>query len=1216
MELKKTLLAMSVISVLSACGGSSDKQTETPTTPTTPPPDNGSSITSNIAGAASKGTLKNAALTFYKYVDGNEVELNAEELGDSSLLTDENGEYAVTLNNVSGVVKVEISASQDTSSPTLMVCDAPVGCGTNNEGAAIAYGEDVNLTVTDPEFSIATFFNVADEQTDATYTANITPLTHMAMALAQSRGDTSEQAIQEAKSQIANVFGLVGALDQLQPGKLEKPASLFGDDNKNSMRYALINAGIANSLYSEQSDLPMSSKLNSAITDLTAADGAFLVANAADDDDEFELTIEDVLNGSRQAITELTKVIADDPNLAQHVETLEQTATNIANEIQVKVAKADNDGRVKGKASDETQGDAIAKASAMVDDVRLFANLFDVTNSSGEDFTTEGEKFVSVVDTAGQMVAEQGDSFALLSDVMEAITQINLLRESGELQGTQFNLGKYLTTGGTGTVTLDEENLVFSVTATAGSESLTADISITALENDSQYKLALSGKAENDAAQLIISDDSHATISLDRALTRAQIEAGDVAVEPTKGELKLAVTLAQKATDSVTNPVSFAGSINAELLPVEVPSVAPKNYREESAFDYHLEKDTLILPQLISLSGEFSTAQDEFVKATATININDLEQYMPPELSGFGKKFEDVATITVDDTGNNLTVNESSGLTTVAYQYQKTAATAGNYRVSIQQNSSSDMVFAGDILREAYNSGTRQYYLLNFKNEKTGAQRAWVEYIDFNDAYGSYQLNANFDYFTNFSNGVLSYEDGNQIAIDDLEFVNNGNFYSMEEAESYVSAGVTQDPESALGYFKPRLESGYSTFKPDTGWLRLISDGVSDTLKPNTTTSANGYLVSPILEDKLTIDVNSDNSNLVAQVEAGTSQAVNVSQSNSNDFAVSHTYYTQSGAVDSKSALTVASEALDVGQNLELEQRYYGINEESHWGEYKVLSPILSEDQQRVEYYSCRYINFTDVNNDGNYVDGEGRVINFAEEAYDCGTYEDLSYFISQSWMLGSFGINGNNINAITATDTFVSRLSSYRDYYRPLTIQNGDSFQFKTFYGHIKGLGRVAADFTAAEQVNWQAGASYSIDMYLAQPELGSKLESEDVYLDINAALNFQAKVSDYEMELNLSGERTAYENGELELDISYVLPESDKLRTFTVNYDTATTTLTANNAEGVKLSIANNDDNDNTDGQVVLGTIMVADEKAAEVVKRDGLVLIVYENGTVETL
>ncbi|MEI5604056.1 hypothetical protein, partial [Streptomyces brasiliscabiei] len=95
---------------------------------------------------------------------------------------------------------------------------------------------------------------------------------------------------------------------------------------------------------------------------------------------------------------------------------------------------------------------------------------------------------------------------------------------------------------------------------------------------------------------------------------------------------------------TVVNPISFTGALTAELLPLKVYSAESLNGWEQTAWDYTLEQDTLVLPKMASLSGEFSSLEGELVKATATVNIKDLESYVPPELKGFGELREAVAS--------------------------------------------------------------------------------------------------------------------------------------------------------------------------------------------------------------------------------------------------------------------------------------------------------------------------------------------------------------------------------------------------------------------------------------------------------------------------------------------------------------------------------------------------------------------------------------------
>ncbi|KPH95484.1 hypothetical protein AMS58_07105 [Pseudoalteromonas porphyrae] len=1214
MEFKKSLLALSVVAVLSGCGGSSDNKKPEITDPVVTDPVTPVVSEAQVKGVASKGTLKNAQLTFYKYENGEAIELTADELGDSSLVTDETGHYSVSLKGVAGLVKVKVSASQDTASPTIMVCDAPVGCGKNEADQTIAYGDDVNLTVQDPEFSLTSILNLPQGESNSENTSNITPLTHIATELAQSRGAITEQTISDAHSQIANVFGLIGALNSLAPTAIENPSAILNEENISAVRYALINAGIANALYSDAGTDNVSAKLSSAITDLVAADGGILVTNAADDDDEFEFSVEDVLSGAEQATLQLIEIIKKDPQLVTELsglDALEQLVTNLVNEKKAKAAEAGDSGRIKGKVSDQTQGDAIAKAAAMVNDIRLFANLFDVTKSSGADFESEGEKFVSLVESAGDMVAEQGDSFALLSDVIEAITQINQQRQETDNSATMFDLKDYLSTGGTGTVILDEENLTFKVTAAAGTESLTLDIAINALQDNQQYQLALSGMAENDAVKFEITQGSHATISLDRAVTRAQIEAGGVDAEPIKGELSLTVELAQKSTETVTNPISFKGALTGELLPVDVYSADTSNYDAETAWDYTLEQDTLILPKMVSLSGEFSSLQGEMIKATATVNIKDLAAYTPPELKGFGKLKEDIAAVVVNEANSQLSLSVNNDETVTDYTYSKTSEQAGNWKIEAQRTTDIEGYFQGEFKREVFTFDGVQYYYYNFHNTNNDQTYGFVEYIEQSESSQLFVIRQTYQYFTDYRDGVLTTKSGNEVNVDELHFFRSQNeFFSYDEAVNNLLIRINADPatlNNISDYFNNELNGGFGVAVGGEGDYRLINDDAQISAGANVDLDA--YLVSPILDELLTISVSNNANNLTATVEGSSSQDV-VSVVRTDEFNVSvNSTRTYSGGESTQSQLVSSSKATALGDEL-LVASWRSYNQQPTLQMGQLYRPIDTNADQIADHYQCYGAVFS--NEAGEYVDGSGQLIDFDTYESYCGEYESLASAIRYDSEIGSFGIN-SNFATFTAVDVFTAQIGGFRGPWLPQPNE-GDSFQARTFYGYVDGLGKVAADFTRPEHMDWAVDGEYKIDMYLAQPELGTVVEDEDTFLDINAALNVQVKVGEYNLDLNLSGERTDLDDGKLALDVKYQLPNSDKQRSFMVKYDTKLETLSAVNAENVTLMLAESDGGDTA--EQVLGTIMVGDEKAAEIVKREGLVLIVYTNGTVESL
>ncbi len=85
-------------------------------------------------------------------------------------------------------------------------------------------------------------------------------------------------------------------------------------------------------------------------------------------------------------------------------------------------------------------------------------------------------------------------------------------------------------------------------------------------------------------------------------------------------------------------------------------------------------------------------------------------------------------------------------------------------------------------------------------------------------------------------------------------------------------------------------------------------------------------------------------------------------------------------------------------------------------------------------------------------------------------------------------------------------------------------------------------------------------------------------------------------------------------------MIPGSDAQRSFTVEFDTKTETLSAKNAEGVSLQIIEPEtvegEEVDEEAEVEIGKIMVGEEVAATIFKRGSIVLIKYRDGAIESL
>jgi len=330
MKFNRSIISLALISALSACGGSSSSSTPPPIVePPAPVP-----VKTVIEGKAIKGTISNAVVTVYKYVDGQAVKLEAAELAAASIITETDGSYTVTILDYDGPVKVELSVDENTT----MICDAPAGCG------EVAYGDPIALATVDPTLVLSAISTVGTDNA-GTANLNVSALTHLAAALIESNDSgVNAETIQTQSSVIANAFNIMGSLTELEPTAIENAASVAGEDNANELRYGLINAGIMNALFSGETDASgvLSARLGEVVDDLVEHDGALLV-NQDEADEGFELSLVEVLDGAGEAAVAAAEAIAADSELASQdnseiIGELEQQETNLENQSEYEEA--------------------------------------------------------------------------------------------------------------------------------------------------------------------------------------------------------------------------------------------------------------------------------------------------------------------------------------------------------------------------------------------------------------------------------------------------------------------------------------------------------------------------------------------------------------------------------------------------------------------------------------------------------------------------------------------------------------------------------------------------------------------------------------------------------------------------------------------------------------------------------------------------------------
>lgn len=1235
MKLQKSLISLALISILGACGGGgSDSKSTTPTPmPTPTPTPTPTLITTTIDGKAIKGTIANAIVTVYKYVDGQAVQLIGEELNNTSIKTEADGSYTVTIKDYDGAIKVELSVGPDTT----MICDAPAGC------ADVAFRAPIALATVDPTLILSAISTVGSANNGAV-NVNISALTHLTSALIEAaEGGVNAQSIQQQSSIIANAFNVSGSLTELEPTLVDSASAVASEDNFNELRYGLINSGIMSALFSGQSNASniMSTSLASAVNDLIANDGALLI-NQDENVDGFELSLVDVLNGAGEAANAAAEAIAADPELATNTEMLtqlEQEETNLENQSEFAQANAGDNGRIDPVVEQPTEGDAIAKAKAMVEDIRLFSHLFEVGTDSNSAISGEGEAYVTLIEEAGVMVETEAASFLLLAEIADAITQLSAMHESGTLSGTEFPIDEYLSLeGAEGTITFDEETanggILFSVNALSGTEVVKISIEAVIAEDGKDVTLNLDGSIESTGAKLVLADGSFAKINLDSAISRTTLEDDTFEGEITSGELELSVTLEQKTTTSVTNPVKFSGLVKTKLIPKTVPALSVEYIWNENnntgEFSVEPEVKTVVLPEMLTLSGGFSSAEGNLIKATLTASIKDLESYQAPDFKYIGKPVESIATISFSDDKNTIIITESDMVNNEQQTTETRVFTPGSQVGEWSATSSVVSAFPEEhywgtgierkIITKRFDSGITEQgtlytraYISGASENNFGAKSVRITPKDYNsdnltDGYDIDIIDTNWDSddkeYDATSLSTLIDADGNILTSDgnvhprdtawttwgasSIEQFMMDNEYQLIANPLTVNNGAELLAQTIANWWKNKRSATYDDIGEVTAFfseedLVNIANSQNNELSPAT------YLTKALLKDAYTVNVSVNSQTVVVKDEVYT-RTYDLNYTSQGNFVFDREIVgiDQPTIHDIRTFSTIDS-GLDVP-----EITLFRVNTFDGNPSYTLLRniPVDTNGDNKVDYFDRAMTSSGFINADGVLVDENGNPI--AEMRY-------LNWSEDYAGTFGDWRVPFDVLAINNGLDAYKAWLINIRD---------------SKLYAYIDGIGNVDSELSQADIDSFKAGETITFDAYVTTPSNIESLENNDVFLDVNAALSLETILGDYQVNVMLSGDRTALNEGKFDLDMQYKLPDESAMRKFSVHMKTdEASRMTMSNSEGVLMVLKEPEEGSTSN---VIGTIVVTTsaEKVADIEDRDGAIVIVYSNGEVETL
>ena len=198
--------------LLSGCGLdiTSEETTTTSKAPATPEP------TVQIAGAAMKGVIQQGLVVANRLIADKDGYYAPQRQAAKPVLTAEDGSYEWQLRGkAEGWALVELTADGGTR----MICDVVPQC--DQAGSApVAFGQTMPL---DSNFSLRGAGDLRME------TVNLTPLTHLAVTLAERSGEgLSPVAISNAYTTVENWFGLPAGALRLTPPDLTNLDGMTG----------------------------------------------------------------------------------------------------------------------------------------------------------------------------------------------------------------------------------------------------------------------------------------------------------------------------------------------------------------------------------------------------------------------------------------------------------------------------------------------------------------------------------------------------------------------------------------------------------------------------------------------------------------------------------------------------------------------------------------------------------------------------------------------------------------------------------------------------------------------------------------------------------------------------------------------------------------------------------------------------------------------------
>jgi hypothetical protein len=265
------------------------------------------------------------------------------------------------------------------------------------------------------------------------------------------------------------------------------------------------------------------------------------------------------------------------------------------------------------------------------------------------------------------------------------------------------------------------------------------------------------------------------------------------------------------------------------------------------------------------------------------------------------------------------------------------------------------------------------------------------------------------------------------------------------------------------------------------------------------------------------------------------------------------------------------------------------------------------------EWFSSRQVKITPIDDDN-----DGSADRFMQLVLWGDRFTDEGVLVDYDGIAMSYDNAYFDFEVTSYEDEEVNWANNWVLAFNPMTVNSALTI-YKTHqaYYYLDGIGRLSLKDNDEEYAALTMGSTTSFDLYNTMPDVTTSLENTDVFLDVNAALALEVVLGEYQVNLTLSGERTSLDDGKFDVAMSYKLPNETEQRSFVIHANTEEEgTLSANNSEDVLLVLRElpEDSDSNVIGTIVVGAAAV---EAAQIQDRgNGLIMIVYADGTTDSL